>query len=329
MPIPSIRLNTGASIPAIGLGAGPNLTAQAGNEQNWLLTGLQLGYKHIDTAQMYMTESAVGEAFRLSGLPRKDVFVTTKLPWHHPRYVVRSFDESLQNLGLDYVDLYLMHFPQTVQYPGASLSLSSSIILRDKWTVAFAGGYERPSTWEGVMKDLTIVDTPTFNDTWAEMERIHATGRARAIGVSNFSIKTLEELLKTAKIVPAVNQVELHPYLAQTELLEYCRRKGIVVTAYSPTGLEKVRNDPTIVALADKYSVSPTQIILAWHLARGVVATPKSADPERQKQNITLPTLTAEDVVIITALDRNERVSMNKIGPDGKLHGWTAEQYGW
>ncbi|KAJ7163518.1 NADP-dependent oxidoreductase domain-containing protein [Mycena crocata] len=304
--IPSIKLNTGASIPAIGLGAGPDLAAP-GNEQKWLLTGLQADYKHIDTAQIYGTETSVGKALRVSGLPREDVFVTTKLPWHHPKYVARSFDESLRNLGLDYVDLYLMHFPQTLQYPG---------------------GYDLPSTWEVILKEFTIVDTPTFNETWAEMERIHATGRARAIGVSNFSIKTLEELSKTAKIVPAVNQVEIHPYLAQTELVEYCRSKGIVVTAYSPSGHEQVRNDRTIVAFAEKYRVSPTQIILAWHLARGLAATPKSTNPDRQKENISLPTLSAEDVASITALDRNERI-VNKIGPDGKLHGWTAEQYGW
>ncbi|KAJ7780191.1 NADP-dependent oxidoreductase domain-containing protein [Mycena maculata] len=278
-----------------------NRRVRRGSRAWYVASGVWTGYRHIDTAQIYDTEPSVGVAFRASGLPREEVFITTKLPWHHPKYVARSFDESLRNLGLDYVDLYLMHFPQTVAYPSETK--------------------QQP-------RELTIVDTLTFNETWAELERIHASGRARAIGVSNFSIKTLEQLFKTAKIVPAVNQVEMHPYLAQTELLEYCRAKGIVVTAYSPSGHEVVRSDPTIIALAKKYSVTPTQIILAWHVARGVAAVPKSADPARQKENITLPALSAEDVVSITALDRNERI-VNKFGPDGKLYGWTAEQYGW
>ncbi|KAJ6530822.1 reductase AKOR2 [Mycena vulgaris] len=303
--IPAIKLNTGASIPAIGLGA---FDSSPGDSEKWFLTAFEAGYRHIDTAQIYGTEPSVGAAVRGSGLPRDKIFVTTKIPWHHGgKYVARSFKDSLRNLGLDYVDLYLMHFPQSVEYPS---------------------GYDAPSTFEGVLKDLKIVDTPTFNDTWAEMETIHASGRARAIGVSNFSIKTLEQLFKTAKIVPAVNQVEINPYLAQTELIDYCRKKGIVVTAYSPSGHEKVRSDPTIVALANKYGVAPTQIILAWHVARGISAVPKSSNPDRQKENLTLPPLSAEDVAKLTALDRNERI-VNQIGPDGKLYGWTAEQYGW
>ncbi|KAJ7881190.1 NADP-dependent oxidoreductase domain-containing protein [Mycena leptocephala] len=301
--IPSIKLNTGALIPAIGL---LKRVAHSSDSERWLLTGLKAGYRHLDTAYIYRTEPYVGAALRASGLPREEVFVTTKLPWHHPKYVARSFDESLRNLGLEYVDLYLMHFPQTVEYPN---------------------GYDAPTDFGEFLKVKTV-ESPTFNETWAELERLHASGRARAIGVSNFSIKTLEQLFKTAKIVPAVNQVEINPYLAQTELLEYCRNKGIVVTAYSPSGREKVRSDPTIVDLADKYKVTPTQIILAWHVARGVVAVPKSSDATRQKENLTLPTLTAEDVASVTALDRNERI-VNKIGSDGKLYGWTAEQYGW
>ncbi|KAJ6605374.1 NADP-dependent oxidoreductase domain-containing protein [Mycena vulgaris] len=303
--IPSIKLNTGASIPAIGLGA---FDPSPGESEKWFLTAFEAGYRHIDTAQVYGTEPSVGAAVRGSGLPRDKIFVTTKIPWHHGgKYVARSFEDSLRNLGLDYVDLYLMHLPQSVEYPS---------------------GYDAPSTLEGVLNDFKIVDTPTFNDTWAEMEKIHASGRARAIGVSNFSIKTLEQLFKTAKIVPAVNQVEINAYLAQTELIDYCRKKGIVVTAYSPTGYEKVRSDPTIVALANKYGVTSTQIILAWHVARGISAVPRSSNPDRQKENLTLPTLSAEDVAKVTALDRNERI-FNKIGPDGKLYGWTAEQYGW
>ncbi|KAJ7708921.1 reductase AKOR2 [Mycena rosella] len=293
--IPLIKLNTGASIPAIGLGGFTPDPSIAGAEK-WFLNAFQVG-----------TEPYVGAAVRASGLPRGDVFMTTKLPWHHTKDVARSFDDSLRNLGLDYVDLYLMHFPQSVEYPR---------------------GYDGPADFEELLTKLKVVDTPTFNETWAEMEKL-PTSRTRAIGVSNFSIKTLEQLLQTAKVVPAVNQVEMHPYLAQTELLEYCLKKGIAVIAYSPSGYEKVRSDPTIVALAARYGVSPTQIILAWHVARGVSAVPKNADPERQKENMNLPALRTEDVASVTALDRNKRI-VNKLGPDGKLHGCrTAEQYGW
>ncbi|KAK7031641.1 putative aldo-keto reductase [Favolaschia claudopus] len=307
--IPSMKLNTGALIPAIGLGAAPGEFTPQGvaESEKWFLTAIKAGYRHLDTAYIYGTESAVGGALRTSGVPREEIFVTTKLPWHHPKYVARSFDESLRNLGLKYIDLYLLHFPQVAEYPG---------------------GYDAPSDVVEIMTQMKIVDKPTLNETWAELEKIHADGRARAIGVSNFSIKTLEQLFKTAKIVPAVNQVEMHPYLAQTELLEYCRKKGIMVTAYSPSGREAVRNDPTIVALAEKYKATPTQIILAWHLARGVVAIPKSADSQRQKENLVLPALSAEDVALVTGLDRNERV-VNKLGADGTLYGWTADQYGW
>ncbi|KAJ6457401.1 NADP-dependent oxidoreductase domain-containing protein [Mycena vitilis] len=307
--IPSNKLNTGALIPAIGIGAAPEAFSEEAiaDTERWLLTAFKAGYRHLDTAYLYGTEPQVGAAIRASGLSREEVFVTTKLPWHHTKYVRRSFDESLSKLGLDYVDLYLVHWPQSVEYPG---------------------GYDAPSAFDAIVKELKIVETPTFNETWAELERLHASGRARAIGVSNFSIKTLEQLFKTANIVPAVNQIELHPYLAQTELLEYCRKKGIVVTAYSPSGHAQVRNDPTIVALAEKYKVSPTQIILAWHIARGVTVLPKSSNAGRQKENLTLPTLSAEDLASVTALDRNER-TVYKMDSGGKLWGWTAEQYGW
>ncbi|KAJ7164446.1 NADP-dependent oxidoreductase domain-containing protein [Mycena filopes] len=307
--IPSIKLNTGASIPAIGLGTAPKeVTPEAfADSEQWILTGFQAGYRHIDGAWMYRNERQVGAALRTSGVPREDVFITTKLPWYHAKDVERSLNDSLSNLGLDYVDLYLMHAPQVVDY---------------------SGGWDGPASMEEFFEGGTVDSSRTLNQTWADMERLHESGRARAIGVSNFSIKTLEELLKTAKIVPAVNEVELHPYLVQPELVEYCRNKGITVVAYTPTGREPVRTDPTIVALAAKYSTTPNQLVLAWHLARGIVTIPGSTNPARQKENITLPTLSAEDLAIITALDRGERIFC-KVPPSGKVFGWTAEQLGW
>ncbi|KAJ7173557.1 NADP-dependent oxidoreductase domain-containing protein [Mycena filopes] len=310
--IPSIKLNTGASIPAIGLGGGPSTFTPEilADSERWQLTGYQAGYRHFDSAFMYGTETYLGAALRTAGAKRQEIFVTSKLPPHHVKFVNRSFEESLRNLGLDYLDLYLLHWPQGVEYPS---------------------GYDLPSTFEEMVSQMKLLETPSFNDTWVEFERLHESGRARAIGVSNFSIKTLEQLSKTAKIVPAVNQVEIHPYHAQTALIEYCHKKGIVVVAYTPTGRETVRNDPAIVALAAKYKASSAQIILAWHLARGVVALPGSTNAERQRQNIDLPVLSPEDVASITALDRKERADseFTRFGPDGKLYGWTAEQYGW
>ncbi|KAJ7164506.1 NADP-dependent oxidoreductase domain-containing protein, partial [Mycena filopes] len=262
------------------------------------------GYRHFDTAHAYKTEPQLGAAFRASGVPREEVFITTKLPWYHTKDVERSFDDSLSQLGLDYVDLarYLLHTPQSLTYPR--------------------------ETMEEIFADGKVDDSWTFNDTWAAVEGIHASGRARAIGVSDFSIKTLEELLQTAKIVPAVNQVELHPWLAQPELVQYCRAKGITVVAYTPTGREPIRADPIIVALAAKYNATAVQVILAWHLLRGIVAVPGSTDATRQKANIDLLTMSDEDLASVTALVRGERV-LNKIALGETFFGWTAERLGW
>ncbi|KAH7908467.1 NADP-dependent oxidoreductase domain-containing protein [Hygrophoropsis aurantiaca] len=304
--IPSFALNTGASIPAVGLGC----FVGAGDEKrkqvkNWALTALKNGYRHLDTAWIYGTEIAVGEAIRESGIPREEIFVTTKLPWHHPGYVLESVEDSLRNAQLDYFDLYLIHFPQAVAYPE---------------------GRGRPQNAED--HNVQALDSPTLNETWADMEKVLASGKAKAIGVSNFSIKTLEQLFTTAKIVPAVLQVELHPYLTQDKLLAYCKEKGILVTAYTPTGYAKVRGDPVIGTLATKYGVTPAQIILAWHVSRGCAVTPKSENEGRQLENITLPTLSEEDIRTITSLDRDERLC-NYPNENGLVYGWTMEQFGW
>lgn len=203
---------------------------------------------------------------------------------------------SLKNLGLDYVDLYLVHWPTPTKIDDSG--------------------------------KLITYDTPTVNEIWAQMEKVYASGKAKAIGVSNFSIKTLEQLLQTAKVIPAVNQVELHPYLTQNALKEFCDKKGIVLTAYTPSGYQTVRSDPLIVELAAKYKVSPAQVIFAWHISRGVSIVPKSSNAERQKENLNLPALGEEDIKRITSLDRNERLC-NKADKDGLVMGWTYEKLGW
>ncbi|KII87975.1 hypothetical protein PLICRDRAFT_111896 [Plicaturopsis crispa FD-325 SS-3] len=306
--IPSLKLNTGATIPAIGLGVFAGWEqSERDAAKDWILTALKAGYRHLDTAWFYGTEKSVGEAIRESGVPREEIFVTTKLAVLHHARAEEAFKESLENLGLDYVDLYLIHWPQVFKYiPGASY-----LPKKDD------GSYD-------------IVEDWTFNDTWAEMEKIAATGKAKAIGVSNFSIKTLEQLFTTAKVVPAVNQVELHPYLSQPELVAYCKSKGIVVTAYTPSGYDAVRADPTIVEIAKKYNATPTQVILGWHVARGVTAVPCSKNPGRQLENINVrPTkLTEEDVARIDALNKNEYIS-NVADEKGEVYGWSLERLGW
>ncbi|KAE9403765.1 reductase AKOR2 [Gymnopus androsaceus JB14] len=297
LPGDSATLSTGIQIPVIANGAyAGSTTQQKAEAKDWTLTAIKAGYRHIDTASWYETEKSVGLAVKESGLKREEVFITTKLrPTDHSR-VQEAFNESLTNLGLDYVDLYLIHWPQCLDQD--------------------ADGKFKP------------VSSPTFVEVWAEIEKIFEQKKARAIGVSNFSIKTLEILLKTAKVVPAVNQVELHPYLVQNELREYCKSKGIVIEAYTPSGYDKVRSDPVIVEIAQKHNATPNQVILAWHLAREIVIVPKSASEERQKENLNLPVLSHDEVKQIDTLDHGERISA-KPNPDGIILGWTVEELGW
>ncbi|KAL6299715.1 NADP-dependent oxidoreductase domain-containing protein [Sparassis latifolia] len=302
--VPYFKLNTGALMPAVGLGGWSGVTKEQRAEATaWMLTALESGYKLIDTAWGYGTEQYVREAIKQSGIPRENIWITTKLPWNHPglRAVEESLRDSLNKLGTEYVDLYLLHWPQVIDWPDEDPE------------------YDGP---------FAIRDSPTFNETWAGMEKVYAAGKAKAIGVSNFSVKNLEKLLTTAKVVPAVNQVELHPYLAQSELKAYCDVKGIVLTAYTPTGYATVRSDPLIVELAENYKVTPGQVVLAWHVARGVSVVPKSSNAKRQRDNINLSTLDPEDIKRINGLDRNERLC-NKPDEKGLVSGWTMEQMGW
>ncbi|KAJ7452124.1 reductase AKOR2 [Mycena galericulata] len=266
--------------------------------RQWLVSALKPVYRHIDTAASYGTEKAVGEAIVESGIDREDVFVLTKLPTYDHARVQESIQESLDNLGFKWLDMYLMHWP-----------------IADP---------PKPDS-EG-----NVPHRPTLNETWAAMEQVMRHSKTEAIGVSNFSIKTLEQLFTTAKVKPGMNQVEMHPYLAQNDLLEFCRKHKIAVVAYNPSGTDIVRKDPVIVELAAKYEVTPTQIILAWHLSRNVVVIPKSTNEERQKENFDVVNLTLEDedVKKIDALDRGQRIC-NKAGEDGLVWGMSYEELGW
>ncbi|KAJ3914057.1 reductase AKOR2 [Lentinula edodes] len=314
LPTDSVALSSGIQMPVIGklrsryyirllftsYSANGSWAPPTGNARaevkDWTLTALKAGYRHIDTALGYGTEKSVGLAVKESGLKREDVFITTKLPYTDHSRVQDSFNESLTNLGVDYIDLYLVHWPQCVDLEA-----------------------------DGTIK---VTSGLTFVEVWAEIEKIYEGKKAKAVGVSNFSIKNLEILLKSAKVVPAVNQVELHPYLAQNELRQYCKDKGIVIEAYTPSGYSKVRNDPVIDKIAQKHKVTPNQIILAWHLFRETVIVPKSANEKRQRENLNLLVLSDEEVEQIDALDRGERIC-NKPNEHGLVWGWTMEQLGW
>ncbi|OON99742.1 MAG: glyoxal reductase [Epulopiscium sp. Nele67-Bin004] len=262
-------LNTGAKIPVIGLGV---FLSEKGEETvESVKTALKVGYRHIDTAYSYKNEEEVGVGIKESGVNREDIFITTKLSIGDVRKhrAIEAYDESLVNLGVDTVDLYLIHWPAV----------------------------------EG------------FKEAWLDLEKLYNDKKVRAIGVSNFNIHHLETIAEIGTVTPAVNQFESHPYFNNQELVDYCHKKGIVVTAYSPLGGQKkgkgvVLADPTLAELAEKYERSVAQIILRWHLQRGVVVIPKSKSEARiiENFNITDFELSDEDMDKINSLDTGERM---------------------
>lgn len=261
-------------IPQFGFGVfqiEPARTAEA------VRTALEAGYRHIDTAQGYGNEEGVGQAVRESGLPRDEVFITTKLINSRHGYdeAIAALDESLQKLGLDYVDLYLIHWPR----PHAD----------------------------------------RYVETWRAFEKILSDGKARSIGVSNFQVPHLQRLAAETGTVPAVNQIELHPWLIQRELREYHREHGIATEAWSPIGKGgDLLREERIVALAEKYGKTPAQVVLRWHIQHGNIVFPKSVTPSRIRENIDIFDfeLSADDVAAIDGLDRGTR-----LGPDPDTFG--------
>jgi methylglyoxal/glyoxal reductase len=261
-----LSLNVGTSIPQVGLGVWQ--TPRGEGTRRAVKTAIELGYRHIDTARIYGNEADVGAGLRASGVARAEVFVTTKL-WNDDQGydpALRAFDASLDRLGLDYVDLYLLHWP-------------------------VAG------------KRL---------DSWRALERLHSEKRACAIGVSNFLPRHLEELMAAAKVVPAVNQIELSPFLQQRETRAFCARHGIVVEAYSPLTHGQRLDHPVVVAAAARAGRSPAQVLLRWALQQGVVVLPKSTREARIRENAALFDF-ALDAQAMTALDACE---------EGLVTGW-------
>jgi 2,5-diketo-D-gluconate reductase A len=236
-------------------------------------TALQVGYRHIDTAEMYGNEKEVGEAIARSDLDRGDVFVTSKLSndAHEPDDARRAFDESLKALGFDYLDLFLIHWPLPTRYDGDYVS------------------------------------------TWKTLEEFYREGRARSIGVSNFQPRHLRRLHAECDIPPAVNQIEVNPYLTQDEVRGFCAEHQIAVEAWSPLGRGHVLEDPMVDSIARRAGKTPAQAVLRWHIQRGDIVFPKSVNPDRIKENIGIFDfeLPSEDVEAITLLNRDERT-----GPD-------------
>ncbi|MDX2706385.1 aldo/keto reductase [Streptomyces sp. PA03-6a] len=267
--VPDITLNNGVTMPQLGFGVWQVPDDEAATA---VATALEAGYRSIDTAALYRNERGTGRAIAASGIPREELFVTTKL-WNTDQghdNALRAFDASLDKLGLDHVDLYLIHWPT----PARGL----------------------------------------YGETWRALEKIHADGRARAIGVSNFPVAQLQHLLDEGGVVPALNQIELHPNLPQSELRAFHAGHGIATEAWSPLGQGRgLLDEPALAALAAKHGRTPAQVVLRWHLQLGNVVIPKSVTPSRIRENIDVFgfELDGEDLAAIDALDNGGR-----LGPD-------------
>jgi len=255
--IPEKKMNDGRRIPMLGLGMWQSNGQDAVNAVGW---ATEMGYRHIDTAMYYKNEEDVGQAIRKCEVPRSELFVVSKV-WPSDMIGGRTreaFDRSLNALGLDYLDMFLLHWP--------------------------------------------IGDVA---EAWDTLQRLQSDGKIRSIGVSNFAQVHLEELMKTAKVPPAVNQIESNPYFVQQQTIDYCHSCGIAVEAWGPLGKGKVLSDAVIAGLAHKYGKTPAQIILRWHFQRGVIAIPKSIHLERLQENMDIFNfeLQEEDIAAVSSLD--------------------------
>jgi 2,5-diketo-D-gluconate reductase A len=263
--VPSITLNDGNTIPQLGFGVfqiKPDQTAAA------VRSALEVGYRHIDTAEMYGNEKEVGQGIRDAGLDRGEVFITSKLNngYHRPDDARGAFDTTLKALGTDYVDLFLIHWPLPTLYDG------------------------------------------DFISTWNVLEEFTGDGRARSAGVSNFQVAHLDRLAQESRTVPAVNQIEVHPYFGNDQVRAYDREHQIATEAWSPIAQGKVLDDAVITRIADTHGKTPAQVVLRWHIQRGDIVFPKSVHRERMTLNFDIFDfkLDGDEMDAITGQDRGE-----------------------
>lgn len=259
------KLNNGTLMPMLGLGV---FRCNEDEAYSSVKSALELGYRHIDTAMIYENEEAVGKAIKDSKIDRKNLFITTKL-WNDDMInnsQRKAIENSLKRLNLEYVDLYLIHWPVKEKYVSS----------------------------------------------WFEMEKIYKEGLTKSIGVSNFLIHHLKDILESSELVPSVNQVEFHPYVIQKDLTNFCKKNNIQFESWSPLGATKngLLKDKTIIEIAKNYNKSPAQIILRWNIDKGIVTIPKSSNIDRQKENLNIFDfeLSESDIKKIDGLDKNERV---------------------
>jgi 2,5-diketo-D-gluconate reductase A len=278
MTVPALPLNDGTTIPQLGFGVyqiPPKDTAKA------VTAALEVGYRHIDTAQMYRNEKGVGDALAASGLARDEVYVTSKLNngFHRPEDARREFERSLTALGTDHVDLFLIHWPLPTRYDG------------------------------------------DFVSTWKTLIEFQADGRARSIGVSNFQPAHLDRLAEETPVVPAVNQIEVHPYFGNEEVRGADTKAGILTEAWSPIAQGDVLDDPVITRIARRLDRTPSQVVLRWHVQRGDIVFPKTTHVDRMRENFALFDfeLTDADVAEISELDRGEA---GRRGPNPDEFDW-------
>lgn len=258
-------LSNGVKIPSIGFG-----TYKSGDDEETakiIKNALNLGYKMIDTASFYNNEVGIGNGIKESGIDRKDIFIVTKL-WnddHGYENTIEAFNKSLNNLQVDYIDLYLIHWPNKLNA-----------------------------------------------ETWRAFEHLYETGKVKAIGVCNFKVEHLEELKKTAKIMPMVNQVEIHPFSTKNNIINYCKDNNIKVVAWSPISRGRVLSNELMIDLSQKYKKSIVQIVLRWHMQKGVIPIPKSSNENRIKENIDIFDfeISSEDMKAIDSLDEGYDMSV-------------------